>query len=58
MKIVRMSILCDVKSWLCACNQKLQTGESKDTMGEVSNTHQERVIIELRKKGFVQMDNS
>ena len=57
MKIVRIGMLCDVKSWLCACNHKLQTGESKDTMGEVFNTHQARVIIQLGKKGFVQMYN-
>ena len=36
----RMWMLCDVKSWLCACNQKLETSESKDIMGEVSKTHQ------------------
>ena len=58
MKIVRMWMLSDVKSWLCACNQKLQTSKNKDTMGEVSNTHQARVIIQLKKQGFVQMDNS
>ena len=54
MKIVRMWMICDVKSWLCVCNQKLQTGERKDTIGEVFNTHQARVIIQLGKQGFVQ----
>ena len=58
MKIVRMWMFFDAKSWLCACNQKLQIGESRDAMGEVFNTHQARVIIQLRKQGFVQMDNS